>query len=58
MRRWPPLSCPDVVGAAARFAHSRVPRERPPGAPFAPPVPVADDLPAIERFAAYLGRTP
>ncbi len=48
---------PDVVGAAARFAHSRVPRERPPGAPVAPPVPMADDLPAIERFAAYLGRT-
>jgi len=35
-----------------------MPGERLPGFPFAAPVPVADDLPEIDRLAALLGRTP
>jgi len=49
---------PEVVEAAARFAQSNLSGERPPGAPFAAPVPVADDLPEIDRLAVFLGRTP
>ena len=49
---------PDIVATATRFAQSGLPADRPPGTPFAAPVPVADDLPAIDRLAAFLGRTP
>lgn len=49
-----PTFDPDVVRAAASFAHSN----RPPGTSFAAPVTVADDLPEIDRLAAFLGRTP
>jgi uncharacterized protein (TIGR03086 family) len=49
---------PDVVGAALQFAQSNTPGERPPSAVFAPPVAVDDDLPEIDRLAAYLGRAP
>jgi hypothetical protein len=47
-----------VVQAAAQFARSTMPEDRPPGMPFAPPVPVADDLSELDRLAAFLGRTP
>ena len=53
-----PAFDPDVVQAAAQFAHSTLPVDRPPAMPFAPPVPVADDLPELDRLAAFLGRTP
>jgi uncharacterized protein (TIGR03086 family) len=53
-----PMFDPDVVQAAAQFAHSTMPKDRPPGMPFAPPVPVADDLPELDRLAAFLGRMP
>lgn len=51
-----------VDGAVAEraIAHSlalmdRIPADR---SPFAPPVPVADDAPAIDRLVALLGRDP
>lgn len=47
-----------VVQAALRFTLAGAPGDRPPRAAFAPPVPVAGDLPAIDRLAAFLGRTP
>jgi uncharacterized protein (TIGR03086 family) len=53
-----PAFDPDVVQAAAQFARSTLPEDRPPGMPFAPPVPVPDDLSELDRLAAYLGRTP
>jgi len=53
-----PAFDPDVVQTAAHFAQSSLPGARPPGTPFAAPVPVADDLPAIDHLAAFLGRTP
>jgi uncharacterized protein (TIGR03086 family) len=53
-----PAFDPDVVQAAAQFAYSALPEDRPPGTPFAAPVPVADDLSALDRLAAFLGRTP
>jgi len=53
-----PTFDPEVVGAALQFVQAGAPGERPPGAAFAPPVPVADDLPAIDQLAAFLGRTP
>jgi len=53
-----PVFDPDVVQAAAHVAQSSLRSERPPGTPFAAPVPVADDLPAIDHLAAFLGRTP
>lgn len=49
---------PEVVGTAAQFAQSGLSGDRPPGTPFAPPVPVANELPEIHRLAAFLGRTP
>jgi len=49
-----PAFDPDVVRTAAQFTQG----ERPPGTAFAAPVPVADDLPEIDRLAALLGRTP
>jgi len=49
-----PAFDPDVVRTAAQFTQG----ERPPSAAFAAPVPVADDLPEIDRLAALLGRTP
>ncbi len=53
-----PAFDPDVVAAAARFAQSSLTGERPPGAPFAAPVPATDDRPELDRLAAFLGRTP
>jgi uncharacterized protein (TIGR03086 family) len=49
-----PAFDPEVVRAAMQFAQSK----RPPGNAFAAPVPVADDLPEIDRLAALLGRRP
>jgi len=53
-----PAFDPEVVRTAAQFAQSGLSGDRPPGAPFAPPVAVADELPEIDRLAAFLGRTP
>ncbi len=53
-----PTFTPDVVQVALQFVQVDAPGDRPPGAAFAPPVPVADDLPAIDQLAAFLGRTP
>lgn len=53
-----PAFDPEVVETASQFSRSHLPGDRPPGAPFAPPVTVADDLPAIDLLAAELGRTP
>lgn len=53
-----PAYDPEVVRTALDFAQAHTPADRPPGGPFAPPVPVADDLPEIDRLAALLGRTP
>lgn len=49
---------PEVVRTASQFAHSSLPSERPPGTPFGAPVPVADDLPELDRLAAFMGRAP
>ena len=48
----------DIVQTALTFAAARWSGDRPPGGPFAPPVAVPDDLPPIDRLAAYLGRQP
>jgi uncharacterized protein (TIGR03086 family) len=48
----------EVVRAAAGIAHANLGGERPPGFPFAPPVKVEDDRPAIDRLAAFMGRRP
>jgi len=48
----------DVVQAAFAFATGQFGSARPVGGPFAAPVSVPDDLPAIDRLAAYLGRVP
>lgn len=53
-----PAFDPDVVQAALQFTQTNLPPSRPPGSPFAEPVPVADDAPAIDRLVALLGRTP
>ena len=53
-----PAFDPEVVEATLHFAQAHLPEDRPPGSPFAPPVPVAEDLPAIDRLAAFLGRNP
>jgi len=53
-----PAFAPDVVRAAMQFTQAGAPGDRPPGAAFAPPVPAADDLPEINRLAAFLGRRP
>jgi uncharacterized protein (TIGR03086 family) len=53
-----PAYDPDVVRTAQDFARAHMPAERPPGGPFAAAVPVADDLPEIDRLAALLGRIP
>jgi uncharacterized protein (TIGR03086 family) len=53
-----PEFAPEIVQTAIHFVQSSLPREQLPGSPFAPPVSVSDDLPAIDRLAALLGRTP
>ena len=53
-----PAFDPEIVETAARFSRSHLQGERPPGTPFAPPVTVANDLPAIDQLAAFLGRAP
>lgn len=45
-----------TVDIAVRLSRPSLPQERPPGTPLAPPVPVADDLPATDRLAAFLDR--
>lgn len=55
-----PLSFPDeLVEQELAFTRATLPRlpSPPPGqGPFAPPQPVADDAPALDRLAALLGR--
>lgn len=46
----------EVVGIALAFAERQLAGGRQPGGPFAPSVPVSDDVPAIDRLAAFLGR--
>jgi len=53
-----PAFDPDVVQAALQFTQTNLPPSRPPGSPFAVPVPMADGAPAIDRLVALLGRTP
>jgi uncharacterized protein (TIGR03086 family) len=48
----------DVVRAATEIAQSNLGGERPPGFPFAPAVEAGDELPAIDRLAAFMGRQP
>ena len=47
-----------LVQAALAVAHANLGGERPPGFPFAPAVEVGEDLPAIDRLAAFMGRQP
>ncbi len=51
-----PAFDPDVVRTALHFTQQTLPPSRPPGSPFAAPVPPPDDAPEIDRLAAYLGR--
>jgi uncharacterized protein (TIGR03086 family) len=46
----------DVVQAAIDFAHGQFKGERPPGGAFAPSVQAPEDLPPLDRLAAFLGR--
>lgn len=48
----------DVVAAALAFAEAQLGGNRVPGGAFGPSVSVSDDLPPIDRLAAFLGRTP
>lgn len=48
----------DIVLAALGVARSNLSGERPPGFPFAPAVPVGEDLPTVDRLAAFMGRQP
>lgn len=49
---------PKVVQTASQFARSSMTDQRPPGSPFAAPVPVAEDATELDRLAAFLGRKP
>lgn len=49
---------PAALQMASDLARSSLPEDRPPDMPFAAPVPVPDDAPDLDRFVAYLGRTP
>ncbi|MCA1842426.1 MAG: TIGR03086 family protein [Actinobacteria bacterium] len=46
----------DVVEASLADYQSWLPPNRPPDAPFGDAMPVPDDAPLIDRFAAFLGR--
>lgn len=46
----------DVVETALTFTRQNLGGERRPGGPFAPPVDVSPDRPAIDRLAAFMGR--
>jgi uncharacterized protein (TIGR03086 family) len=48
----------ETVQAAMRFAQANLGHERPPGMPFASAVPIDDDLPPVDRLAAFMGRQP
>lgn len=48
----------DLVQTATVFTQASIGRARSSGSPFAPPVEVSDDLPAIDRLAALTGRRP
>lgn len=51
-----PAFDPAVVQAATEFAQRSLSGERPAGTPFAPAVTPPEDVPAIDRLAAFLGR--
>jgi uncharacterized protein (TIGR03086 family) len=48
----------DLVQTALTFAQATLSGNRPPGGAFAPSVATPDDIPAIDRLAAFLGRQP
>lgn len=48
----------DLVQAAMAIAEANVGSAREVGSPFAPSIAVGDDLPAIDRLAALMGRQP
>jgi uncharacterized protein (TIGR03086 family) len=48
----------EVITDALAAVHRKLPAERGPGIPFAPPVPVPADAPAIDRLVAWQGRDP
>jgi uncharacterized protein (TIGR03086 family) len=48
----------DVVQAAVAFAEAQLVGNRGPGGAFAPAVSAPEDVPAIDRLAAFLGRQP
>jgi uncharacterized protein (TIGR03086 family) len=54
----PPRYDDEAVQAALVFVQTRLGTNRPQGGPFGGAVSVPDDLPAIDRLAAFLGRTP
>jgi uncharacterized protein (TIGR03086 family) len=54
----PPVWDDDVVSGALAAVGRGLPAERGPGIPFAPPVPVPDDAPVIDRLLAWQGRDP
>jgi len=47
----------DIVQTVLQFTQRGL-ANRPPSGPFAPPVSIPEDAPAIDRLAAFLGRTP
>jgi uncharacterized protein (TIGR03086 family) len=53
-----PAYDPAVVEAASQAAHAALGGERPPELPFGPAVEVGADAPAVDRFAAFMGRHP
>jgi uncharacterized protein (TIGR03086 family) len=48
----------EILTGALTAVRSKLPAERGPGIPFAAPVAVPDDAPAIERLVAWQGRDP
>jgi uncharacterized protein (TIGR03086 family) len=47
-----------VVTRALAAVQRKLPAERGPGIPFAPPIAVPDDAPALDRLVAWQGRDP
>lgn len=48
----------DLVETAMTFSEANLGRVRGAGSPFEPPIDVPDDVPAIDRLAALMGRQP
>jgi uncharacterized protein (TIGR03086 family) len=49
---------PAAVAVAHDFARMSFPSPRSPGVPIGAEVPVSEDAPAVDRLAAFMGRTP